>query len=515
LERATVRLPTGILPARLVRADRVMLVGWIVAIADLPIQLLDAGGRTGTETATVVTAIALTSVMTVQALRIARVPGLPERSRRFWNALGAASTIFIVGQLVDLAILMAPSPATAELIGLGQRLIYPVGDLAALLALMRYPAMERRAAEQVRLGLDIAILTLAAGSFLWYFSLGPSLGALTSPLEVVPLLFQPIATLVMLLLLAKAVLGGANILDRRTLLFIAAGTCLSAAQPIVALETDGPGGRGEHLVITGVQVLIALGLTRQYMATAEGTTLVPRPKRQYRPFSVLPYLAGIATFGLLLWVSMPMLGPRRAGVAVVAVALAATVIARQLAALQENSRLLADNLALTARLEYQAFHDGLTGLANRTLFEQELERLLLNGEKLALLFVDLDDFKQVNDQRGHRAGDAVLVQVARRLRSCVRDEDMIARLGGDEFAILSLGEPDAAACLAGRLVTAFAQPFDLCGDKVRISASVGFAVNEDCDLEAVLHRADLAMYAAKQAGKGRFAPAPVPAPAGG
>jgi hypothetical protein len=346
----------AVLGSRL-RGDRVLRVSLLVALADLVVQVFDVAGEAGISVSALVDAGVLTTAMVVLAVRIAGVPGLPAGSRRFWRALSVAASVFVVGQLLDLVVLLAQSPTTVRLHGLGTHLVYPLGDAATVLALMRYPAQERRRSEQVRLWLDVAILTLAAGSFLWYFSLAPNLHGLAGPLDLAPRLLQPVATLVMLLMLAKAVLGGANILDHRAMLYFVAATGASAIAPVLILQF---GARAGNVVGMTVQLFVVVGMVRQYRATADGTVLLPQPQRRRRPFSVLPYVAGTATYALLLWVMAPLLlRPATIGVAVLAVALAGVVIVRQLAALHENARLLADNRALTARLEHQAYHDSI------------------------------------------------------------------------------------------------------------------------------------------------------------
>lgn len=167
---------------------------------------------------------------------------------------------------------------------------------------------------------------------------------------------------------------------------------------------------------------------------------------------------------------------------------------------------------LQRQLIHQAFHDSLTGLANRALFEDRVSHALArtNGtererEGLAVLFIDLDDFKVVNDTLGHRAGDALLVAVAERLQEVTRPGDTIARLGGDEFAVLVEGGKQAIAeSLAQRLIEAFGRPFDAGFQRVAVTASIGVATRlGDVSAEDLLRNADMAMYAAKTAGKGR------------
>lgn len=169
-------------------------------------------------------------------------------------------------------------------------------------------------------------------------------------------------------------------------------------------------------------------------------------------------------------------------------------------------------MSQTARIFYMAHHDGLTGLPNRLLFQQRLEEALerrrRQNDGVALLCLDLDHFKQVNDTLGHPAGDILLKEVAKRLLACVREGDVVARLGGDEFAILQCGanQPEQAADLAQRTVEVLSARYRLEGDHAIIGASVGVAVaNPDlCTADMLLRSADLALYQAKESGRGAF-----------
>jgi diguanylate cyclase (GGDEF)-like protein/PAS domain S-box-containing protein len=158
--------------------------------------------------------------------------------------------------------------------------------------------------------------------------------------------------------------------------------------------------------------------------------------------------------------------------------------------------------AARRRLEHLATHDSLTGLCNRGLLAERLSTLVEARRPLALLYVDLDDFKPVNDTYGHDVGDEVLRLVARRLIDCVGDDDLVARVGGDEFVVLSLGVVDrvAAVELADRLEHAVGAPYDVSAGEVRIGASVGSVVaGPESTGSTLLAEADLAMYAAKTA----------------
>ena len=167
---------------------------------------------------------------------------------------------------------------------------------------------------------------------------------------------------------------------------------------------------------------------------------------------------------------------------------------------------------LEEQLRHQALHDSLTGLPNRALFADRTEQALVRSSrtrrKCAVLLIDIDDFKAVNDSLGHVAGDALLVQVAARLREQMRASDSAARLGGDEFGVLleDITGDDGATVSAQRIVDALCRPYDVADTQVTSSASVGIALSggDTTRFEDLLRNADVAMYGAKAAGKGRY-----------
>lgn len=160
-------------------------------------------------------------------------------------------------------------------------------------------------------------------------------------------------------------------------------------------------------------------------------------------------------------------------------------------------------------LEHLARHDNLTGLPNRAMFadraEQAISAARRSGDRLALLFIDLDHFKEVNDRLGHEAGDLLLRQVAARIEAQVRESDTVARLGGDEFVVLlrNVQRPEDAASVATKVCDALRQPYDLGGQPAHITASIGVALYPDSgeDVDTLSRHADRAMYTAKQAGR--------------
>src|SRR3954451_16382007 len=158
---------------------------------------------------------------------------------------------------------------------------------------------------------------------------------------------------------------------------------------------------------------------------------------------------------------------------------------------------------------HQAFHDSLTGLPNRALFLDRLElahaRARRSGSPIAVLFMDLDAFKNVNDSLGHAAGDELLVLVAGRLRRWLRPSDTAARFGGDEFAVLleDLDVPNAAQIVAQRILDSLREPFEIQGQQISVGASIGIASSAHPGSDDLLRNADLPMYRAKGMGKGR------------
>ncbi len=231
--------------------------------------------------------------------------------------------------------------------------------------------------------------------------------------------------------------------------------------------------------------------------SAEPSELAYLASISQRSMIMVPLVAAGRTVGLLELTSgrTDVFDPRRVELA--------TMLASEAALGLENARLYDE-------LRHQAFHDGLTGLANRVLFQDRVEHAVARSQgraqaRIAVLFIDLDDFKSLNDRFGHARGDEVLVQVGRRLLDCLRPGDTAARLGGDEFAVLLEDIPDetTATDVAERLLASFKEPLDLTEAGRGLGASVGIAMSGAGDTAAdLLRNADVAMYAAKTAGRG-------------
>lgn len=177
-----------------------------------------------------------------------------------------------------------------------------------------------------------------------------------------------------------------------------------------------------------------------------------------------------------------------------------------------RQRAVEERIAQTARVEYLAYHDSLTMLPNRSLFSKLLDHSINQAHRhdgqLAVLFLDLDHFKNINDMLGHEVGDQLLQEVAARLKACLRESDTVARLGGDEFIVMlpELVVEKYAETVAQKILSAVARPYILAGQECRVTASIGISTypQDGLDEQTLTKNADIAMYKAKEAGKNNF-----------
>jgi len=217
--------------------------------------------------------------------------------------------------------------------------------------------------------------------------------------------------------------------------------------------------------------------------------------RQLSNFPIVVVATTSVSAALADWRGQTRLLIGAAGLSVLVIAVMMFLIIRQLS-LQHH------------RLTYLAHHDALTGLPNRVLFQEQLEAALariVHGEQVALLYIDIDEFKSVNDLLGHRIGDELLKSVAVTLRNCLDETDIVARLGGDEFAVVqtAVKSSEDVSALATRIYQSIREPYECLGHLVTTDASIGIALasQNGINFEELLKNADLAMYSAKAAGR--------------
>ncbi|MFC4638380.1 putative bifunctional diguanylate cyclase/phosphodiesterase [Deinococcus hohokamensis] len=467
-----------------------------------------------------------------------------------WRILGGGLISFGVGQMLYAYLLLVrrdpPFPSVADagfLLALG---LYGWG-------LLRFEHAPLTKWDARRLLVDVAVIVAAVGVFAWKYVLYGVLSAYAGqPLAALIGLTYPFGDLVLLSVLLLITLRGGGVLGlREGLLSLGLGALIVADQAFIVL-----GAAGTYVEGSWVDLFWALGAL--LFAAASLTAEVNRghawqgPPALQQAAASLPYLALAAAFGLLIS-GLGQTGPVERGVLWGTVLVTALVVARQILAFAENARLtaalrqlsgeleqrvqqrtqeldeanaalrgLTEDLELKvrertaeleasqARLAHQAQHDVLTGLPNRALFQDRVERGLASAAReramLAVMFIDLDGFKAVNDTLGHAAGDELLREVAARLQDSVRRNDTVARLGGDEFTVMLLGVQNAqdAALVANKVLRALRQPVALADDQtVHISGSIGVSLypQDGADAADLQRHADIAMYRAKQGGK--------------
>jgi diguanylate cyclase (GGDEF)-like protein len=415
--------------------------------------------------------------------------------RRLWGLLAAAAAVWTVGDIYQVAYGFDRPVGPDTYLGTTvQAVCLLAGMLLALGGLLSHPCGQRS-------GLRMDVATVMAGAI----TAGILLIQLPSGVRdthwmidlVVTLLCQPGVFLLAVFAVARITLIGRSPVTRTVALLNGLAATLQAVLQAFPAEAYGQPRTGALLCAASVlaSMLLLIGGRVQHRVGAAGG------ERPVRPYSLLPYGAMAVTWaagvGVLMvegltWRSWLVIGG--------AMVTTGLVVARQAAAFRHIAELLSERDALAARLTEQAFHDALTGLANRALFLRSLSELL-PGTPVTVFLIDLDDFKPVNDRYGHATGDRLLIEVGGRLRRCVRAGDTVARLGGDEFAVLMADlAPARRAEVAAALNAELTGLVTLGEVEVPLRASVGMATGH-CDPDSLLHEADMAMYAVKNAAR--------------
>ncbi|WP_214404268.1 GGDEF domain-containing protein [Pseudonocardia lacus] len=445
--------------------------------------------------------------------RAARSTG---RRRHAWTALGAALSCWVGGEAIWTWLQANgedPFPSVADLVFLGFGPLTCVG-----LLLLPVGGGRVRRLQSVLDGLAASVALLLVS---WVTALGAAVRAaegvrpLASVVSIVYPVFDVAVSVLALLTMARVPSGAARLplaLLTAGLLALSVadsafvyltltegyepGTALDVTWNIgfgcmaaAALLDDDRGGPARRRRTTR-QAIVPSGGLLPYVPVAVALIVSSGSEVAGRDSSVAENLAALVLIGLLL--------------------------ARQYLALRQNAALIARVAAREEQLEHQAHHDALTGLANRTKFRERLEHALqLHGRDrrpVGLVFLDLDDFKLVNDTLGHAAGDALLVGVAHRIAGLARPGDTVARLGGDEFAVLLESGDDAERC-AERITEALHAPFPIAGRQLTARISAGAVQlregDDPVDADELLARADYGMYTRKYARKRSTRTAPL------
>ena len=424
------------------------------------------------------------------------------RLRIGWLCLSLACLSWAVGETIwtvyELGLDTAtPFPSLADLGFLG----FPLGASAALAV---FPS-GASSSDRRRMTLDGLIAAAAFALISWSTALGAVVSAGGgSSLAIWVSGAYPVSDIALLVL-------SVLVLSRSRTHRVVLG-CVAAGLAMMAVSDSGFAyltAQGTYQ--TGNVVDLGWFLAFSILALSPLTPAATSSQEQAEPVAVagalLPYVPLVAAAGFLGWRSTEgrALGVSQAALIALIVGL---ILIRQLLTVRDNQRLAAALAERESQLRHQAFHDGLTGLANRALYVDRVAHALelhrRDRRTLAICFLDLDGFKQVNDTFGHAAGDELLRQAAERFRQVLSDADTLARFGGDEFAVLLEAGPNPLT-LAHELLRTLAAPFPIAGRAVAVLASIGVAqVERDAETPSVddlLTRADVAMYAVKARGK--------------
>jgi len=443
------------------------------------------------------------------------------RERSGWTLLTAACGLFVAGDGVytfyDLVLHRdAPFPSIADA-------IYLLGYPLLFLGVARVTRLG--AAPGAREGwADAGMVSLGGLALSWHLLMGSTADdtSLSIAGRLVTLAY-PVMDIGILFIIVSAMIMRSARRSADSILALAVAVMLVAdfAYDLQVLHaTYSAGGPTDGMFLANYVLMAAAAIHPSVAAK------VPAPAggQPRRPRFWLPLVAAASAISPVLLVVCSLAGvrvdvPVLALISVVLSALAGLRTswlflrlrdqAEQLAARTESlHESLAAQQALEEDLRHQAFHDNLTGLANRALLHDRIEHALATHEpeRIALCFCDLDGFKEVNDTLGHATGDTLLSIAGKRIEAVVRTSDTVARLGGDEFAVLfcNVEDPSAVMGMAERIVSVLRQPVELEGDRIHLSASIGVAfAAAGASTQRLLADADAAMYEAKQGGKDR------------
>ncbi|WP_285597858.1 EAL domain-containing protein [Kineosporia sp. NBRC 101731] len=417
--------------------------------------------------------------------------------RRSWVLLGMAFVVGLSAHVVSLAQALtpgsAPFPAVADY-------LYAAPIPAMVAGVMLLPTAVRSRAERRKLLIDSLIVVAGACTALWYLEIAPLLQTPGADFEAIAFAATvPVLDLLLLFALATLVLCRPNLglvlrlLAASILLKVVTDTTYIMA--IVQFDVVYAPGSWPFLLWVTADFLVLLSAHHRL----QHDDLRGSARRTYPSFGWLPYVAIALAYGMLVFVARRESLYALGGMILGAMVLTGLVIVRQVIVQRESHRM--------------AVTDSLTGLSSRARINERVAEMTRqpahDGRCKAVLLIDLDHFKPINDTYGHEAGDAVLKAVATSMRSVIRSGDTAGRLGGDEFAVVLPDLPgrEAAEAVARRLVEAFSTPVIFGDLLLNVEASIGVAIHDESTVsqpERLLAHADVAMYVAKRTGRGTF-----------
>lgn len=489
--------------------------------------------------------IGLAMLMTLSVLWYTAFQTRRLRPRLFpaWLLLAVSMTFNLAAAVLaggyKILLGFIPTPSVIDFLILA---IYPL----LLMMVVLLPSRESKRLELIPWVFDALIIALSSGLVFWNFVIGPNIQAQhasqgQSLISAAYLIGDLVIFWALIMILFRRFreqqqgplrwLFGAIVW---LLIYDLSSTIFSGPAPRIAASPEAYSAFKETL-LTASQLFLMMGALNQLIAIRQPIPEV-KDRSHFGGWDTLrlmmPYAWLAAAYGVLFLslVSTQALSPLAITVWL-AVIIIGLVVIRQALVLRENQRLGNQLQLLNARLEtrvsertaelmranellaHNALHDGLTDLPNRALLNDHLEQSIRRIHRdpaysFGLLYLDLDDFKEINDTQGHIAGDRLLMEIGRRLTATVREVDTVARLGGDEFVILLEGMPanEQLYKAAERVLESLSAPFDLDGQAAFMAASMGIVPSRiDYELPGdILRDADLAMYEAKSTGKNRF-----------
>jgi diguanylate cyclase (GGDEF)-like protein len=470
-----------------------------------------------------------------------------------WGLIASSVLVFAIADaiwaILELGLSEPPFPSLADLFYL---IYYPL-LLAGVLLLPEEPTTRE---EKIKKVLDAGVVMVAAFLVFWNFLIGPVVASNADYplLEQAILLAYPVGDLVLLWALLRIIYRSSEqheenevpaFLLAASLVMMIIADCVYTYQAL--LDTYSSGGILDvcwraSILMMGLAGISQVSAIRSWRST--GKFPLPLESMVSKVKSTTPYLAYvwlIAAYILLIQSRNMRLSMSFVSLSIAVGGIICLILLRQIITLLENYKLnlqlqqtmqtlqgqtselektneelqneITERKAIERQLTHDSLHDAMTGLPNRVLFLDRLGQAIEYCKRrteytFAILFVDIDQFKVINDSLGHLTGDQLLISAGRRMKDSLRGSDTVARLGGDEFAILLeiTGEKDSAAAIAEKLQQSLKLPFKLDGHELYVTASIGIVTNVTGYIhpEEVLRDADIAMYKAKSSGKARF-----------